>query len=254
MQGSYKNNGLPRPYYMKPHKRGVYESMARLSHLTNSRKLMGYVLMLFLFGLCMYMIGQELRGAQNGGYEIVGKNVPKATAPKENMDGDVKNFVQSGKKIDSGTEKELALGDKESLDEFDNVVNEAPMGGLVNEAPVVGNDAGLVIDGKKSSGDVGLEMKGKPKGVKIENNKKKGPSFSASRDEDTEDDVASPGAKAKAKANVNANLNNKPLKKDDEDDSKVIKKNKALDTLREESKKKGVDLELADKIIKESDE
>lgn len=245
MQGSYKNNGLPRPYYMKPHKRGMYESMARLSHLTNSRKLMGYVLMLFLFGLCMYMVGQELRGAQNSGYDIVGQNVPKAAAPKENMDGDVKNFVQSGKKKDSATEKELALGNKESLDEFDNVVNEAPMGGLVNEAPVVGNDAGLVIDGKKSSADALLEKKGKPKGVKIENKKKKGPSFSASRDEDTEEETL--------KVNANANAIKKPAKKDDED-AKIIKKNMALDSLREESKKKGADPELAQKIIEESEE
>lgn len=249
MQGSYKTNGLPRPYYMKPHKRGVYENMARLTHLTNSRKLMGYLLMLVLFGLCMYMIGQELRGMPSSGYEIVGKNVPKTPSIKENMDGDVKNFVQSGKNKDKVTEKDaLANGKKEASGDFDNVVDEAPMGGLVNEAPIVGNDAGLVIDGKKSSGEKGTEKKVPAKAVKgakgvvMEPKQKKGTSFSASREEDVEDDAVPP-RKAEAKT---------PPAEDVK--AKVIKKGKALDTQREGGKKKGVDSEAAQRVVDETED
>lgn len=200
MQGSYKTNGLPRPYYMKPHKRGVYENMARQNHLTNSRKLIGYLIMLLLFGFCMYMVGQELRGIPSTGYEITGKNILKTTHPKKNTDGDVKNFVQSSKNKDKVTEKDaFSNGNKESLDEYDNVVIEAPKGGLVNEAPIVGNDAGLVIDGKKSPVDTGLEKKAGAgvKGARIDTPKKG--LFSASRegDEDEEADMAAAPAKAK---------------------------------------------------------
>lgn len=250
MQGSYKNNGLPRPYYMKPHKRGTYEDMARQTNLTNSRKIMGYFLMLTLFGLCMFMIGQELKGLPNAGYEIVGKNVPKSSPLSQNTDGDVKHFVESGKNKDKLAEKDaLANGNKESLDEFDNVVNEAPMGGLVNEAPIVGNDAGLVIDGKRSVKDASLDKKSGA-GTKAESKNK--PSFSASRDGD--DDVAPPsvGEDKVASPSKPKSSNSKNNKVGDEAKAKVIKKTKALDTLREESRKKDPDSEEAQKIIDET--
>lgn len=266
MQGSYKTNGLPRPYYMKPHKRGVYENMARLNNLTNSRKLTGYLIMLILFGLCMFMIGQELKALPNSGYEIVGKNVPKNAPLAKNTDGDVKNFVQSDKNKDKVTEKDaLSNGNKESLDEFDHVVSEAPKGGLVNEAPIVGNDAGLAIDGKKSSNNMAIDKNSGGNGVEI---KKKGQSFSASREED-ENDAAppSPGKAVTPKGkqpekNMQPEKNkqsekNKQVEKnkqpDEEVKGKIIKKTKALDALREESKKKGASSEEAQKIIDETE-
>lgn len=243
---------------MKPHKRGVYENMARQNNLTNSRKLTGYLIMLILFGLCMFMVGQELKGLPNSGYEIVGKNVPKNAPLAKNTDGDVKNFVQSGKNKDKVAEKDaLTNGDKESLDEFDHVVSEAPKGGLVNEAPIVGNDAGLAIDGKKSSNNMAIEKNGKSggNGVNVEI-KKKGQSFSASREED-EDDAAPPPAKAAAPKKKQAEKNkqtDKNKQADEEVKGKIIKKTKALDTLREESKKKGTGSDEAQKIIDESEE
>ncbi|RKP32909.1 hypothetical protein METBISCDRAFT_21170 [Metschnikowia bicuspidata] len=241
MQGSYKNKGLPRPYYMKPHKRGMYESMVRASYFTNSRKLMGYVMLLFFFGLFTYMIGQELRAVPQAAYEIV----PKSALGTGGKDGDVKNFVQSGKNKEEVPENDALLkSSKASLLLFDNVVSEAPKGGLVNEAPIVGNDAGLFIDGKKSSGDAAIKTTGGMKGVKIANKSKKGP-FSTPRDEDDEDNSAASPAKNQKMANNG---------KDEGTKAKVIKNNKALDSQHEESKKMEPDAEKAQNIIDESEE
>lgn len=150
MQGSYKDNGLPRPYYMKPSKRGsAYDKMPRLVFLTNLRKLTGYILMLALFGLCVYLVGQELRPQPDTTYELM---LPDTKQPQANI-GDVGKFVDSTN--DKAAERvDLSLNKvQNSKGEFGHAVLEAPKGGLVNEGPIVGNDEGLVIDGKKTKAD-----------------------------------------------------------------------------------------------------
>ncbi|KAK6464537.1 hypothetical protein DFJ63DRAFT_311839 [Scheffersomyces coipomensis] len=82
MQGSYKNNGLPRPYYMKPSKKRIgggvgsnspYDNFKQpIVFFTSSpRKLLGYVVMLILFGTCIYWISQDIKTQPEPSYEIV---------------------------------------------------------------------------------------------------------------------------------------------------------------------------------------
>ncbi|KAM9927309.1 hypothetical protein OXX80_010323 [Metschnikowia pulcherrima] len=145
MQGSYNNNGLPRPYYMKPSKRGsVYDKMPKSVFLTNSRKLTGYLVMLFLFGLCVFLISQELKTPAETDYELIG-----ATRNDKNT-GDVGKLVDSAKASDLENDKpDLAMNKvQNSKGEYGRAVMEAPKGGMVNEAHIVGNDEDLVVDGK----------------------------------------------------------------------------------------------------------
>lgn len=147
MQGSYKNNGLPRPYYMKPNRRGsAYNNVNNLFFLTNSRKLTGYLVMLVLFGLCMFMVAQELKAKPEPTFEIMDSLEVKGG---KNL-GDVGNLVDSADKKDKNFEKPQVAVNKaqNSRGEYGHAVLEAPKGGLVNEGPVVGNDEGLVVDGK----------------------------------------------------------------------------------------------------------
>lgn len=156
MQGSYKNNGLPRPYYMKPNKRGsAYDSASRLLFLTNSRKLLGYLVMLALFGLCMFMVAQELKPRPDVLYEIMDPQEVKE--PKNN--GDVGNLVVSDKKDKNFEQPQVANNKAQnSRGEYGHGVMEAPKGGMVNEGPVVGADEGLVVDGKTKKKSSGVEV------------------------------------------------------------------------------------------------
>lgn len=157
MQGSYKNNGLPRPYYMKPNKRGsAYEHATRLVFLTNSRKLMGYLVMLVLFGLCMFMVSQELKPKPDMLLEIMDPLEVKTT--KNN--GDVGNLVDSDKKENNFEQPQVANNKAQnSHGEYGHGVMEAPKGGMVNEGPVVGADEGLLVDGKTKKTSVEVEVK-----------------------------------------------------------------------------------------------
>lgn len=157
MQGSYKNNGLPRPYYMKPNKRGsAYENASRLVFLTNSRKLMGYVVMLVLFGLCMFMVAQEIKPKPDALYEIM--NAVEVKEAKNN--GDVGNLVDSDKKDKNFEQPQVANNKAQnSRGEYGHGVMEAPKGGMVNEGPVVGADEGLLVDGKTKKAAPEVEVK-----------------------------------------------------------------------------------------------
>lgn len=155
MQGSYNNNGLPRPYYMKPSKRGsAYEKMPRQIFLTNSRKLTGYIVMLFLFGLCVFFITQELKEPVGTEYELV---APEGAGMGAGSAG--KNLGDVGKLVDLKTGEEqanekadLALNKvQNSKGEYGRAVLEAPKGGMVNEGPVVGTDEDMIIDGRKKT-------------------------------------------------------------------------------------------------------
>lgn len=156
MQGSYTNNGLPRPYYMKPSKRGAYDKLPRLVFLTNSRKLTGYLIMLVVFGLCVFMIGQELRPQPDAGYELVS---PDAEKPKAAANGVADSTLaedtneKSNLGLDKGLDKGLNKG-QYSKGEYGRAVMEAPKGGLVNEGRVVGTDEDYVVEGRvKGTGD-----------------------------------------------------------------------------------------------------
>ena len=127
---------------MKPSKRGsVYDKMPKLVFLTNSRKLTGYLVMLFLFGLCVFLISQELKAPAETDYELVG-----ATRNDKNT-GDVGKLVDSAKASDLENDKpDLAMNKvQNSKGEYGRAVMEAPKGGMVNEAHIVGNDEDLVV-------------------------------------------------------------------------------------------------------------
>ncbi|OVF09315.1 hypothetical protein A9F13_05g01078 [Clavispora lusitaniae] len=147
MQGSYKDNGLPRPYYMKPTRKGsAYDRMPRNFFFSRTRKLSGYLLLLILFSFCMYLVGQELKPAPPTTFELDTASNAKAGLTR----GDVGKLVDS----DKGEQKENEKGDlasnkaQNSKGEYGHAIPEAPKGGMVNEAPVVGNDEDLVVDGK----------------------------------------------------------------------------------------------------------
>lgn len=96
--------------------------------------------MLFFFGLCIFMISQELKEKPDPTYELV-----DPLEKQSDNNGDVGKLVDSSKMEDRADER-VALASKEQ-----NIVVEAPKGGSVNEGPIVGNDEGLVVDGKPSN-------------------------------------------------------------------------------------------------------
>ncbi|EGV64868.1 hypothetical protein PSN45_005222 [Yamadazyma tenuis] len=147
MQGSYKNNGLPRPYYMKPvkgkgKKGSPYESMQSNYFSTPKKKIIGYLFMLCFFSLSFYWLGQSMRAAPDAEYDIdIGQASTKVGI--NNILGVVENDKDSS---NLGLAGNLAVGSKGDVGIG---VNEAPKGGMANEAPVVGNDEDEVIEGKK---------------------------------------------------------------------------------------------------------
>lgn len=98
--------------------------------------------MLFMFGLCIFMIAQELKASPDAEFEIV--------SPSSMKNGDVGRLVDSSKGEDKAFEKADLAGNlaQNSKGEVGHAVMEAPKGGMVNEGPIVGTDEGLVIDGR----------------------------------------------------------------------------------------------------------
>ncbi|KAL6451203.1 hypothetical protein SBY92_002542 [Candida maltosa Xu316] len=149
MQGSYNNNGLPRPYYMKPNKKksSPYSNLKEPIVFFNTprRKLFGYITMFMLIGTLMWWISQDIKGRPDPEYELVkpekggNKNIQIEDKNNANLDKIV-NAV--GSKADK---ESLNLDLAENLAEGSKGqkgigVVEAPKGGIANEAPVVGND------------------------------------------------------------------------------------------------------------------
>ncbi|KAK6456827.1 uncharacterized protein RJT20DRAFT_34780 [Scheffersomyces xylosifermentans] len=161
MQGTYKGNGLPRPYYMKPsskRKNSPYDNLKSPVAFFNSppRKILGYLVLLLLFGTCMYWISQDLKPSRPPVYEVVKPEIIQASV----------NVPKNAKVDNKNIERIVNVGskaDKESLniDLADNLaqgskgekgvgVAEAPKGGIANEAPVVGSDEEKIVGlGKK---------------------------------------------------------------------------------------------------------
>lgn len=134
MQGSYNNNGLPRPYYMKPSLNfSPYHNKAKSFFSSPSRKVIGYTIVLILFGTCIYWISQDLKGSmKEPSYEILqpdiefNKNLDDVVA-LGNTDKESENIGLAGN-LAQGSKGDIGVG-----------VVEAPKGGMANEAPVVGN-------------------------------------------------------------------------------------------------------------------
>lgn len=148
MQGSYQNKGLPRPYYMKPtntKKNSPYNNTPRNFFSTPKRKLLGYIVMMILFGSLMYVISQDIRGSQTQVYEVV--------VPEKKLEPEGKIAGSSPNDADKESENiELSINmAKGSKGDLGKGVAEAPKGGIANEAAVVGNDEEKIIGGKKST-------------------------------------------------------------------------------------------------------
>jgi hypothetical protein len=168
MQGSYKQNGLPRPYYMKPSAKkrsSPYDNVLSFAFFTTARrKVLGYVLLLMLFGTCMYWVAHDMKSTGEPTYEII--------KPNNNMEktDNIDKIVNFGSKADKEIENvdlagNLAQGSKG--DKGLGVV-EAPKGGAANEAPVVGSDEDRIVGtGKNPKGKiVAGPIKGEPVGYK----------------------------------------------------------------------------------------
>lgn len=154
MQGSYKSNGLPRPYYMKPSKRkhSPYANLKEPVSFFNTprRKLMGYITVFLLISTLMWWLSQDLKDRPDKIYELV----PETDHPPENklnlgksshnLDDVVKNAgSKADKEIENlGLAENLAAGPK---GEKGKGVLEAPKGGIANEAPVVGSDEDKIV-------------------------------------------------------------------------------------------------------------
>ncbi|KAF8002653.1 hypothetical protein HF325_003618 [Metschnikowia pulcherrima] len=118
--------------------------MPKLVFLTNSRKvdrLLGHALSFWT--LCLLNFAGAQSAAETD-YELVG-----ATRNDKNT-GDVGKLVDSAKASDLENDKpDLAMNKvQNSKGEYGRAVMEAPKGGMVNEAHIVGNDEDLVVDGK----------------------------------------------------------------------------------------------------------
>ncbi|ODV80835.1 uncharacterized protein CANTADRAFT_40983, partial [Suhomyces tanzawaensis NRRL Y-17324] len=152
MQGTYRNNGLPRPYYMKPSKKkSPYENINSVNFFnTSRRKILGYLVMLFLFGTCMMWVAQELRPGNDPQYEIVKSELKQPVVP-EVPSNKLPNIEKIANSVGSKADKESRNVDlagnfaQGSKGEKGLGVVEAPKGGIANEAPMVGNDEDKLV-------------------------------------------------------------------------------------------------------------
>ena len=153
MQGSYKNQGLPRPYYMKPHatkKLSPYDKAPKQFFTSPKRKLMGYLVLIILFGSCMWLVSQDVKDQRDPVYEVV-------KTPEVEVNGNINKMVNQALNADKEIENvDLAENKAEGpAGKKGFGVAEAPKGGIANEAKVVGVDSDKIVDGatKKKKGN-----------------------------------------------------------------------------------------------------
>lgn len=157
----------------------MYDNASPQFFLTNSRKLTGYFVMLVLFGLCMFMVAQELKPKPEAVFEIM--DALEVRDSKNN--GDVAKLVHSDDTKDKNFEQPQVANNKaqNSKGEYGHAVVEAPKGGMVNEGRVVGADEELVMDGKtKKKTQPGVNAEKVPSELDSVNSEEK--SGKASRD------------------------------------------------------------------------
>ncbi|EGW32093.1 uncharacterized protein SPAPADRAFT_61172 [Spathaspora passalidarum NRRL Y-27907] len=222
MQGSYKNNGLPRPYYMKPSSKKKHSPYSNLKepvvYFTNSRrKLGGYLIMLLLFGTLMWWVSQDLRPTPEPEYEIVSSeaNSAKKTPIKDNANVNMDKLINDavGSKADKEIENKDLAGNfaHGSHGEKGLGVAEAPKGGVANEGAVVGSDEDkLVGTGKGKKKQLGEQQ------VLAGKAPTKGYQADISNDAAAAKPVGAPGAAAAAAAGAAAGIA-QPVKPADRD-------------------------------------
>lgn len=165
MQGSYNNNGLPRPYYMKPNKKRLpYTNLKEPIVFFNNpkRKLFGYLIMFMLIGTLMWWVSQDIKMKPDPEYELAhldsgssssSSNINLNNANNNNKNNKINIDSKNNANLDNIVNAVGSKADKESenIDLAGNLaqgpkgdkgigVVEAPKGGIANEAPVVGND------------------------------------------------------------------------------------------------------------------
>ncbi|MCH0629577.1 hypothetical protein JNB11_06350 [Kocuria palustris] len=159
MQGSYKDKGLPRPYYMTPSKKkhSPYNDLPQNFFNSSRRKLIGYLVVLLLFGTMMWWISQDLRVQPEPIYEVVHHDDAADALMQNGFDIGNVNIKDNMKEADNA---DLAAGlSAGSKGDKGYAVDEAPKGGIANEDLVVGSDEDLIVgNGKakpKQGGGVG---------------------------------------------------------------------------------------------------
>ena len=160
MQGSYNNNGLPRPYYMKPNKKKLpYSNLKEPIVFFNNpkRKLMGYLVMFMLIGTLMWWISQDIKIKPDPEYELARHETSSSSSSNNNHQEKNNNKINIDSKNNANLDNIVnAVGSKadkesENIDLAGNLaqgskgekgigVVEAPKGGIANEAPIVGTD------------------------------------------------------------------------------------------------------------------
>lgn len=146
MQGSYNQDGLPRPYYMKPAKSkkgSPYDKVQTNYFNSPRRKLSGYIIMLFFFCLGAYWLGQSMRIKPDYSRQLIEED-------EISLNDKVNDIVGTATENDRDSDNaELANGlALDSKGTAGKGVLEAPKGGVVNEASYVGNDEDEIIHGK----------------------------------------------------------------------------------------------------------
>lgn len=187
MQGSYHNNGLPRPYYMKPSskkKHSPYNNLKEPIIFFNNprRKIVGYIFMFLIIGTLMRWVSQDLKDKPELEYEVVPADQytssSSSSSNKHNLDNDNHNLDNMVKGVDSKADTE-----KDNLDLAENLaagskgekglgVAEAPKGGIANEAPLVGNNEDQIVGNGKGGSQQQNRLVGQPPSKQEVNNEK----------------------------------------------------------------------------------
>lgn len=136
MQGTYKKDGLPRPYYLKPaHKLKFPYSKSKFPYLSHTKKkLLGYLVLLCLFGTFIHMTSQSMKPNPDVAIELEGNDVNQGAEQREkenvgmlrapgNIQKDSENSNLANNLV-YGSHGEIGYG-----------MEQAPKGGIANEAP-----------------------------------------------------------------------------------------------------------------------
>lgn len=136
-------------------KHSPYDDLPKNFFNNSRRKLMGYLVVLLLFGTMMWWISQDLRVQPEPVYEVVHHDDTAADALVQNgFDIGNVNIKDNMKEADNA---DLAAGlSAGSKGDKGYAVDEAPKGGIANEDLVVGSDEDLIVGNgkaKKKQGD-----------------------------------------------------------------------------------------------------
>lgn len=140
MQGTYKKDGLPRPYYLKPaHKLKLPYSKTTFPYISHTKKkLLGYLVLLFLFGTFIHMMSQSMRPNPDLTIEIEGNNINHGTEQREKENIELLRAPGNTQKDSENSDlaNNLVRG---SRGEIGYGMEQAPKGGIANEAPHASN-------------------------------------------------------------------------------------------------------------------